>query len=144
MEERHALKVRLVDTGEERVAEVVIGYTGSRRKYTFGLTVPGVLSCGCEAGDKFWALIGVRRVIEPLGWRILCNGSRRDVWPSGMCLSMASGRLAYVMKMGKPSGPEYLVNVFDPCDAHLVATIDEQIAFRDRWIAAYVPPVAKE
>lgn len=48
----------------------------------------------------FFVLVSLRSLLEESETFILCNGSRKDVYPSG---NTASGYLAYIMKMGKPA-----------------------------------------
>jgi len=84
-----------------------------------------------EGDDLFSALIALRRELEPSGGRLLCAGSRRDVYPSGMSRSMGSARQAYLIKLGEPA--TVLVDIFDRADARDVGTIDEQSAYKTRW-----------
>ena len=77
------------------------------------------------SGDLFWCLADLRKEIEPLGWRVLCNGARKDARPSGMCGSMGAGARLYVLKGERVTGKD-LVRTFDEAPPHLVSTFDEQ------------------
>lgn len=91
-----------------------------------------------EEVDCWWALLAIRKQLDPLGIRLLCQGSRRDVWPSGMSAQMSDGLKAYVHVLGRRGRSADLVNVFDPAPADLVGTIAEQTADRDAWASSLV------
>ena len=78
----------------------------------------------------FFALVKLRNVLDELGILLLCNGARRDVYPSG---SSAIGNMAYVMQNGHPAIE--LVNIFEPInDFKKIASVSEQKVYRDNWI----------
>lgn len=78
----------------------------------------------------FLALIKIREELEKQGIKILCNGSRVDVYPSGMALSSLK---AYELKMGEPA--RKLLNIFEPTDnLEKIATINDQKAFWEKWL----------
>jgi hypothetical protein len=68
--------------------------------------------------------------VEPLGYRMLVNGARRNVWPSGM----GGGRKAYVLMLGLPGRPD-LVDIFQPAPESEIALVEEQRAFFERRLA---------
>jgi len=86
-------------------------------------------------GDYFTSLLQIRRELEPAGIRILCQGARRDVWPSGMAIDMSAGLKAYVLERGQHDSRPALVDVFDPADDAEVGSIADQEAYRDAWFA---------
>src|SRR5437764_121008 len=51
-----------------------------------------------EASDYFEAMCQIRNRLEADGWRPVCYGSSRNVYPSGMCRGMALGLKAYKMQ----------------------------------------------
>ncbi|ACU62212.1 hypothetical protein [Chitinophaga pinensis] len=84
-----------------------------------------------EEDYPFFALISLRRILEPQGIRILCKGSRLDVYPSSF---MATSFKAYKLEMGKPGAREDLCFIFDPTDdLSMIATVDEQWEYWLRW-----------
>jgi hypothetical protein len=89
-----------------------------------------------EGRDLFEALAGLRSTLEAAGDQLLCNGARRDVFPSGMSRSMGGGRKAYVLRLGTPAKQGDLVDLFDPASPDLVGTVDKQREFRDAWLVS--------
>jgi len=84
--------------------------------------------------DLFNALIAFRLEIERIGARLLCAGSRRDVFPSGMSREMGGGRKAYITHIGDRGRPENLIDIFDGAEADLVSTVEEQKTFHEKWV----------
>lgn len=74
-----------------------------------------------------------RRVIEPEGYRVLCQGARPNAGQSGMTAD-SGGLLSYALDFGQPGLEKDLVRRFDPVDdIALVGTVAEQ----DEWIARH-------
>lgn len=92
-----------------------------------------------EAGDLFEALARLRRKLEPLGYRLLLNGARRNAWASGMARDMGGGRRAYLLTMGRPSRMEDLVDIFEPAPEAEVGTVEEQETFMRLWVESISP-----
>jgi hypothetical protein len=85
---------------------------------------------------KFYFLVlkEIRLELEKIDTFILLNGSRIDVHPSGMSLTSTK---AYANVMGKQSGLENLVNIFDDClDLSLIATVREQEVYHSKWLVS--------
>lgn len=82
--------------------------------------------------DYFDSFCKIRRKLEGRGWRPLCEGARRDVYPSGMCRDMGSGLVAYVMTLG--SSEVGKARVLEPDLEIEPATVEEQRAFFDEWL----------
>ncbi|NNE84593.1 MAG: hypothetical protein HKN28_11540 [Alphaproteobacteria bacterium] len=131
------------DTPEER--NVVVQLTdGSKisciliiprnRSWKLSLSGDGIGTTEVEADDYFNALLILRTQLEATGHRLLCNGARRNVWPSGMSRSMGGGRKAYVMRMGQPTHGDDLVDIFDYAEPDLIVSVQEQKEFFDKWI----------
>ena len=90
-----------------------------------------------DGPDLFEALVSVRRQLEP--WRItlVCNGARRDVYPSPMLRQSASGRRAYVLTLPRTSARPKTVDIFDEAPVgSVLVTVDEQRAAFDEWARA--------
>lgn len=84
-----------------------------------------------EDDYPFLALTQLRLILEPKGIKILCNGSRLDVYPSSL---MIMGFKAYKLEIGKPGSREDLCFIFDPTDdLSKIATVDEQWNYWLRW-----------
>jgi hypothetical protein len=83
-----------------------------------------------ENDFPFLALVEIRKELEKLGIKILCNGSRVNVYPSGMGLNTLK---AYELKMGEPA--RKLVNIFEATeDIDKIATISEQKLFWENFL----------
>jgi hypothetical protein len=85
--------------------------------------------------DLYECLRAFRRVIEPDGFRVLCQGARPNVAPSAMSSDMSGARRSYVFTLGEPALTKDLVDTFDPvADIALVGTVEEQDEFmRRHW-----------
>jgi len=92
-----------------------------------------------EGSDLFDCLVKARREWEKKGARILCNGSRRDVYPSGMSRQMSGGRKAYVLGIGERASSSCLVDIFEPAAPDMVATVDDQKVYYEQWIRSIMP-----
>lgn len=51
--------------------------------------------------NLFAALSAYRRVLEQEGYFLLCNGARKNAYPSRMALQMGGGRKIYLLSSGK-------------------------------------------
>jgi len=89
-----------------------------------------------DADDLYQCLRAFRRVIEPEGFRVLCQGARPNVHPSGMS-SQAGAWKSYAHTLGQPAFTKDLVGTFDPVeDIAAVGTVEEQDEFmRRHWEA---------
>jgi hypothetical protein len=90
-----------------------------------------LLFCGI---DYFEALIKMRLHFENKDLFLLCNGSRRDVYPSGMSRDMSQGLKAYIHKIGFPCLRDDLVDIFEAADLNQIGFVYEQKEFRNLWI----------
>lgn len=89
-----------------------------------------------EAPDAFAALRQARQWYEPQGWRVLCQGARRDAYAFGTLLQTHLGEQLHVLKPGQPASDQDTVFIFDDADADQVGTLAEQQAFFERLRAA--------
>lgn len=98
------------------------------------VTVDGGLDVRGEGRDLFDALASARRVLEPQDVMLVCNGARRDVFPSPMLRQAAAGRRAYVLDMPRTSGRPSAVDIFAAApESAVLATVDEQREWFERW-----------
>ncbi|MDR1450018.1 MAG: hypothetical protein LBI84_07455 [Propionibacteriaceae bacterium] len=86
-------------------------------------------------GSSAWAALrDLRRALEPLGYRLCCNGARLDVYSSRMSMQMGSGRRAYVLTPGKQALSDDLVDIFVYAPSSTVGTIEQQDEAFRRWL----------
>jgi hypothetical protein len=106
----------------ERVCRLVIAWpVGSEERYF-------------DAFDFYECLRAFRRVIEPDGFRVLCQGARPNVCPSGMSRDAGAWK-SYAHTLGQPALKKDLVGTFDPVeDIESVGTVEDQDEFmRRHW-----------
>jgi hypothetical protein len=83
----------------------------------------------------FEALVRLRRQLEPDGLMVMVQGARRYTYPSGMVRDMGGGMQVYVIRPGLPARLEDLVETLDDAPPDQVATVDEQRAIFEAWLA---------
>ncbi len=86
------------------------------------------------ADNYFEALVELRKKVGQFGIYILCKGCCKNVYSSGMILSMGEGRKAYVLEKGKQASLKDVIDIFDPCTKDEVVSVEEQNAFFFEWI----------
>jgi hypothetical protein len=85
-----------------------------------------------DAADYYECLRAFRRVIEPEGFRVLCQGARPNVCPSAMSREAGAWK-SYVHTLGQPALTKDLVGTFDPVDdITYVGTVAQQDGFMKR------------
>lgn len=87
-----------------------------------------------EEDNYFDALIKLREELERRNIILLCKGCSRNVYPSGMILSMGVGRKAYTLTYGQQAKMDSLVDIFDSCSVEEYATVEEQSEYFENWI----------
>jgi hypothetical protein len=117
-----------------QVIEVLAVMGTEDRDYTLQITVPSLGSRVVVDRDYFECLLKLRDQLEPLGYRFLVNGARRNAWPSGMARDMGAGVTAYLLELGKHGERFPSVRIFEPADEVEIALVDEQRAFHDSWL----------
>jgi hypothetical protein len=78
------------------------------------------------AQDLFAALESVRQELEEFGLLLCCQGSRPDVFPSGMARQSWGGRRAYRLRAGQKPNRDDLVDIFDPAACGEVVSVQRQ------------------
>jgi hypothetical protein len=117
--EKIGLQAELIDLSQD-VRRLVIAWPVGSEDRNF------------DALDFFECLRAFRRVIEPDGFRVLCQGARPNVHPSGMS-SQAGAWTSYALTLGQPALTKDLVGTFDPAeDIASVGTVEEQDEFIKR------------
>ena len=84
--------------------------------------------------DYFESLCSLRGAFEGRWIVPLCNGARRDVYPSGMQRDMVGGLAGYVLTMNRQRSPNDSVEIFGPTDARYVGTVKEQGDYFRAWV----------
>lgn len=119
--------VKILKEGNVIDATIYYDESSSQVKLTYKL------NDDVETGEDmypFFALLKIRAKLEESGIFILCNGARKDVYPSG---SSAIGIMAYELEMGKQA--TRLVSIFGEVDAKSkIGTVDEQKKYREEWL----------
>jgi hypothetical protein len=79
----------------------------------------------------FIGLQMIRKNLEKTEYKLLCKGSRFNVYPSG---SLLRGKMAYALTLGRSPERNEMVIIFDEeSDINSIATVDEQNKFYDNW-----------
>jgi ADP-ribosyl-[dinitrogen reductase] hydrolase len=86
--------------------------------------------------DMIECLRQVRERIESAGWRLLCNGARRDAHASGMQRDMFGGAVLYLLQLGAEASSHDVVPTFEPAPESLVVNLAEQEAYHAAWLAS--------
>ena len=90
----------------------------------------GDILLSAEDSYPFFALTKIRAELEKMNCLLICNGSRLDVYPSGMS---SVGLLAYELVVGQKATKT--VNIFDGCEnISLISTVNQQKAYFDEWV----------
>jgi hypothetical protein len=136
--DRDVMVIRDGQPEQTRLRGWLDGYDGPVPTYRIELvTRVGNYTCPYTAtgSDMFGALVRLRRQLEPDGLMVALQGSRRDAYPSGMARDMGGGMKVYVIRPGLPARPEDLVKTLDDAPPDHMATVDEQRAFFEAWLA---------
>ena len=86
-----------------------------------------------EGSDLFKAFLELRKKLEDSGYKLLCNGARKDVLSSGMSRSMGGGRRAYVVRLGSQARMKDMLDIFDYAEPDLTVSSQEQQQFNEQW-----------
>jgi hypothetical protein len=87
-----------------------------------------------QATDYFEAMCRIRDQLEADGWRPMCYGSSRNVYPSGMGRGMGLGLKAYKTQPGKRAFYADLVKIFDVGPVVEPCSVAEQKQFHQEWL----------
>ena len=135
MNEKRPVKIQLKD-GAIKEGEVVFTVAPPWRLVLSGLILPIQEFSG---DDLFEALVALRLELEKTGARLLCDGARPDVFPSGMLRSMGSGRKAYITRIGASASGTDLVDIFEYAKPEAVGSVEQQKVFHERWVKSLRP-----
>ena len=96
-----------------------------------------------EAEDLFEAFVNIRKQLHNSGIDLLCNGSRRNIYPSPMLRQSGGGVMAYLLRLGVPARREDIVSIFDPIKKDKIDSIEKQKEFYQLWLDT-LKPTSKE
>jgi hypothetical protein len=91
-----------------------------------------------DASDCFHALQLLREKIRPDGYDIVCYGSSRHVYPSGMSRDMSGGLMAHKLYVGQQGQMKDVVRIFDTGPDVDLASAEEQDAFYQSWFGSWL------
>jgi len=131
--DKEICNVSCIDNGEEKnaIIELIENENSVMINFILGDLVL------TKASDNFFdALLELRKELEKTNIKLLCKGCSRNVYPSGMLLSMGSGRKAYSLTYGLQARTEALVDIFESCSYIDYATIGEQLAYFEGWASS--------
>ncbi|WP_212626923.1 hypothetical protein [Pseudomonas sp. PP3] len=83
--------------------------------------------------DDLYECLGQIRAEFP-ETKFLCKGAKLNVHPSRMSSQMSAGLIAYELRLGMPSEPEDIVNIFDYEENDITNDIQQQKDFYQRWL----------
>ena len=86
--------------------------------------------------DIFECLLRIRKLLEAKGWFVLCKGASVSVYITGMSRNMTGGYILYQKRLGEDISRKDKVKLFDPATLDEVGTVDEQLAFHQRWVSS--------
>ena len=117
---------------KEQDTKAIIELTENEDSVTVRFSL-GELDLEKEGDNYFDTLIKLREELEKMNIKLLCKGCCKNVYPSGMLLSMGVGRKAYTLIYGEPAKMNSLVDIFDSCSIDEYATIQEQLEYFQEW-----------
>lgn len=120
---------------KEQDRKAVIELTENEDSVTIRFSL-GELTLEKEGDNYFDTLIKLREELEKMNIKLLCKGCCKNVYPSGMLLSMGVGRKAYTLIYGEQAKMNSLVDIFDSCSIDEYATIQEQLEYFEEWICS--------
>jgi hypothetical protein len=130
----------LSPTGETEQWTLDLDTIAPHHAYRLTVGAPDGRNWTAEDSDVFACLSAVREQVEPVGYRLCCNGARRDAWASGMQRDMGGGIVVYLLAdvIGHDRPPQVETLAAAPPDA--VCTVAEQRSWHDSWLASREGP----
>lgn len=126
MKSKVSLKIRSTNFKNQQISTLTIKFNSGI--FTLELFCEDETHLISKHKFPFMALINIRESLEKMDKFLLCNGSRYDVYPSGMS---AIGNKAYILELGKPGIK--LVNIFKPCSKN-IDLVQKQKEYREDWL----------
>lgn len=92
----------------------------------------GLLKKDFRGDDLFDCLQKLRGKYEKKKWLFLCNGARKNAFPSRMSMQMSGGTKLYLLELGKPA--TMLVDIFEEISKEESCFVSEQQQFYTYWL----------
>jgi hypothetical protein len=127
-----ATKLIKISKDNQPREEAMISYT-EVPPWRLEMHIPAHEAIVEEGPDLFECLMRARMRLEPEGYQLLCNGSRKDCWASGMSRDMGGGAKLYVLMPGKRVSKD-LGFIFDEAPAERISTVKAQKEFYEQWL----------
>jgi hypothetical protein len=99
------------------------------------IEIPRIFYFSEEAEDLFEALKLARNRASSVGLEFICNGARKNVYPSPMSRDMSGGIVAYELTMGQQALRKDIVKLFDETDSEISSVADQEEYYKD-WLAS--------
>jgi len=131
----HSVHQVLVAATDATRAHWALTVARQGRGWLLALRGDGTQTWAASGPDLFEALRNLRRLIDPLGFRLALNGARRDAWASGMQRDMGEGRYVYLLEPGQTGRPEQ-VDTLATAPIELIGSVAEQEAHYAHWLNA--------
>ncbi|QTD46038.1 hypothetical protein [Ottowia testudinis] len=130
--QRSQVNLTISSGGTDKVACLLEYSSGNLVEMAFSSALLEAFSV--TADDLFEALSLIRLEMENHGYLILCNGARKDAYPSRMSRQAGGGRKLYLFKNGIPARREDLVDLFESTEYERVGTVAEQRVAYEAWL----------
>jgi hypothetical protein len=88
----------------------------------------------CIQTNFFECLVDLRRKLERLEYRVLCNGARLDTYIFRKMIQMCRGDRTHVLKHGCIPEDEDKLLIFKYAAPHLIASVEEQRKYYESWL----------
>jgi hypothetical protein len=134
LDEIRTVSVKALCAGLLRNCTIMHQYKASECGYWMKVEIDAVPSKEVTAPDAFECLCQIREHLRVYDTILLCNGARRDAYPSRMSREMGGGFRIYVETMGQPSRQEDLVRLFDEAPLDKIGSVEEQLNSHRAWI----------
>jgi hypothetical protein len=88
----------------------------------------------CIKTNFFECLIDLRRKLEELKYRPLCNGARLDMYISRKMISYYRGDRSHILAYGQIPEDEDELKIFEYAAPHLIGSVEEQKKIYKSWL----------
>lgn len=132
--------------------EVTVFRASERHLCTLDIAEPTYCDCqlllhapwgtiAAAGNDWFEALKGLRGELEPAGWMIAVQGSRKQAFASGMIRNMVGAVRVHICEPGRRVTRADFMPIFAEAPLDDVVTLDEQAEWHRAWLASLPPRV---
>jgi hypothetical protein len=121
-------KIKIINSGTIEVAEILYELDPA----TLTVNFSDHASIKSSGSSLFECFSQIRLSLPNIVF--LCEGAKRNVYPSRMSSQMASGLLAYEFKLGEQALKKDIVNIFDHDEIDVVEDPNDQAKFYRIWL----------